>query len=456
MHLIWENLIKNLLKLWTGDFKGMDSGREDYELEKSVWDSIGEATAASGSTIPSAYGARVPNVASDGVYLTADMLSFWTTYIGPNLLRGRFKHVRYYNHFIRLVRLLNICLQFEITSDELDEVHAGFISWVEDYERFYYQYDAQRLPTCPVTIHALLHIAPSIKGTGPVWCYWAFPMERYCGKIQPAIQNRRFPYACLARHVLEDARLTQIKSIYNVAETLSLCPPRLGSIPGTFTDPSYPTCRLHPPRNPQRPDDSTLTLLVGAMVTRFNENNDGTVVTPAIVRECLKEADIEEWGKIHRIDSDVGDRIRASELGSTRDDSRDASFVRYEMYVDQNATLHNVDPEYELETFYGQLLRVYLIRFCHPCPELNLFASTTTFIMASIKTCKILTETIPGLDIHFYSSLGKTDVIDITSVQCLVGRIACGRNKWALIDRSGTLARAQRDVKQADENEHDV
>jgi hypothetical protein len=58
MHLFWENLMKNLIKLWTSDFKGMDSGVEEYELEASVWSAVGEATASSGATIPSCYGAR--------------------------------------------------------------------------------------------------------------------------------------------------------------------------------------------------------------------------------------------------------------------------------------------------------------------------------------------------------------------------------------------------------------
>ncbi|THU76250.1 hypothetical protein K435DRAFT_739434 [Dendrothele bispora CBS 962.96] len=443
MHLIWENLIKNLIKLWTGQFKGMDCGTGDYQFEKEVWQAIGDATAASGSTIPSAYGVRVPNVAGDGVYLTADMLSFWAMYLGPILMRSRFKHVRYYNHFIRLVKLLNVCLQFEMTSEEIEDVRLGFISWVKDYERFYYQYDAERLPMCPLTIHALLHIAPSIKVSGPVWCYWAFPMERYCGKLLPAIRSRRFPFASLARHVVEDARLTQISTIYGVSRELALLPPRVGPISGTFIDPvAYPTCRLHPPRNVKRPEENTLVLLVGALVTRFNDNERGIKVTPSTVRRCLREADIEEWAKLQTIDSDRGDMMRASELGATRDDSRDASFVRYQMYVDLNALRRNARPKYELQTFYGQLLRIYLIRFQQPCPQLGL-SEPSTIIMASIKTCNLLQEQIPGLDIHFYSTMGKTDVIDATSLQCLVGRINCGHNKWAIIDRSGSLARAQ-------------
>lgn len=90
------------------------------------------------------------------------------------------------------------------------------------YFRIYYQHDYHRLSTCPLTIHTLLHIVDGIKAMGPVWCYWAFPMERYCGTIQPAICSRRHPFASLAWHVLEDAQLTQIKIYYDVIDELSL------------------------------------------------------------------------------------------------------------------------------------------------------------------------------------------------------------------------------------------
>jgi len=134
MHLIWENLVKNLVLLWTGEFKGLDDGTESYTLPKAIWEAIRTATATAGSTIPSAYGSRVPNIQTHRSQLSAEMWSFWTLYLGPVLLRRRFQHQKYYAHFIRLVRLLNICLQFEITDDEIEEVRLGFIRWVEDYE----------------------------------------------------------------------------------------------------------------------------------------------------------------------------------------------------------------------------------------------------------------------------------------------------------------------------------
>jgi hypothetical protein len=135
MHLIWENLIPNLISLWTGDFKGLDEGAGEYEFQPKVWESIGVGTTTAGTTIPSAFGARPPNPASNKAAFSAEAWSFWTMYLGPVLLRHRFRHQRYYKHFIQLVKLLQICLQFEITTEEVQTVHEGFIGWVEDYEK---------------------------------------------------------------------------------------------------------------------------------------------------------------------------------------------------------------------------------------------------------------------------------------------------------------------------------
>ena len=135
MHLIWENLIPNLVSLWTGEFKGLDEGVGEYQFMPKVWEAIGAATTTAGSTMPSVFGIRPPNPAKYKSSYSAEAWSFWTLYLGPVLLRRRFRNQCYYKHFIKLVKLLQICLQFEITSEEVQTVHVGFINWVEDYEK---------------------------------------------------------------------------------------------------------------------------------------------------------------------------------------------------------------------------------------------------------------------------------------------------------------------------------
>jgi hypothetical protein len=136
MHLIWENLIPNLILHWTGQFKGLDEGSEAYQLADGIWEAIGAETARAGTYIPSAYGSRVPDIAQDKTACTAESWSFWSQYIGPVLLRNRFRNSKYYRHFVTLISLLNRCLQFEISKEEIEELREGFAEWVENYEMY--------------------------------------------------------------------------------------------------------------------------------------------------------------------------------------------------------------------------------------------------------------------------------------------------------------------------------
>lgn len=91
----------------------------------------------------------------------------------------------------------------------------------------YYGYDPERLSACPLTVHALLHIADSITIAGPVWTYWAFLMECYCGALLPAVKSRRFPYSNLSNHISDVALLSAVQFIYDL--DLSFKRPRPGA-----------------------------------------------------------------------------------------------------------------------------------------------------------------------------------------------------------------------------------
>jgi Transposase family tnp2 len=134
MHLIWENLIPNLIEFWTGSFKDLDHEGKDYVIESHIWKQIGSTTAACGATIPSAFGARVPDIAAYQS-MSAEMYANWTLFIAPIVLRGRFKRPCYYKHFLQLVELLKLCLALEISETMLNRIEEGFRLWVEEYEK---------------------------------------------------------------------------------------------------------------------------------------------------------------------------------------------------------------------------------------------------------------------------------------------------------------------------------
>ena len=85
-----------------------------------------------------------------------------------------------------------------------------------------------------MTVHALLHIADGIDACGPVWAYWAFPMERYCGRLQRAIRSRRFPWSNLDEHVLATAQIKQVGLRYSLEHELSFKPDPKDYVEGQF------------------------------------------------------------------------------------------------------------------------------------------------------------------------------------------------------------------------------
>lgn len=135
MHLVFENLIPNLALLWSGNFKGLNKD-QPFVFSKTVWEAIGTAAAASRSTMPSSYGAPVPNVATDRSSFSAETWSQWALFVGPVVLNGRFPDKRYHDHFCDLIKLINLCLKFEFSKEDIVEIREGFIRWVEKYEAY--------------------------------------------------------------------------------------------------------------------------------------------------------------------------------------------------------------------------------------------------------------------------------------------------------------------------------
>jgi hypothetical protein len=113
--------------------------------------------------------------------------------------------------------------------------------------------------------------------------------------------------------------------------------------------------------------------------------------------------------------------------------------LQYELYVDKYARQRRKTPKLELKTFYGQIQHIILVRL--PATQDLQLNEPETVILASIKNCPIKRSN--DLDMHYYQGEdGYTEIVDITSIQCLVGRIF-DRDWWTVIDRSGKLARPE-------------
>jgi hypothetical protein len=117
--------------------------------------------------------------------------------------------------------------------------------------------------------------------------------------------------------------------------------------------------------------------------------------------------------------------------------------AQYEVLVDKYAHHKKKKAVFEQHTFYGQLQHILVCplpahKFFNPPNTQNLRAETLLF--AAIRPCRSKPNT--GTGIHHYSNLGSLEVIDLASIQAVVGRVF-NQDHWAIIDRSGELAHAQ-------------
>jgi hypothetical protein len=188
-------------------------------------------------------------------------------------------------------------------------------------------------------VHALLHIADDIRQVGPVWCYWAFAMERYCGLLATSRKSRRDPFVSLSRRIRDIVQLNQIKVKYNLADQLNL------GVDVVTPGKSYIQCELlrglfnnvvHIPRTDpdvammrpyrvSRIDDAIRRKIAAHLVTNIQNQQHVTVNTmlPFIPIE------IPHWGKMKILSCNETIRTIAA-VGSGERGMRDNTFIKVE------------------------------------------------------------------------------------------------------------------------------
>jgi len=134
MHLLYENVVKNLVNLWKGRFKGLNEGNGDYIIPDHIWKQIGEETVAAMKDVPSAFVRSLGNINDDQANYTAEGWAFWFMYLAPFLLKNRLND-HCFLHMCRLVEIMKTCIQFTLQHNEIDALEDKIISWVQEYER---------------------------------------------------------------------------------------------------------------------------------------------------------------------------------------------------------------------------------------------------------------------------------------------------------------------------------
>ncbi|KAG9073965.1 hypothetical protein FRC06_011022, partial [Ceratobasidium sp. 370] len=301
MHLLFENLVPNLIKHWTGNFKGLNKGTGDYRISANDWATIGRLTREAGHTIPSAFVGTLLNIADDGHLFKAEAHEFWFQYIAPVVLQGRLPEPYYH-------------------SAEIDEIEDMIHEWITDYER--------------------VLLALGLKNR-------VRPYEHLDNYVQ-----RRVPMQIVSRiYNLPLLTKPKINYRYQAGEKLTsrkTMYPRFDSI--VLSAPVHKNIRL-------------TTQIENQLVKYFATANLALrLQTRQAILDQIDTGTLVRYGRFHLAGD--GDKVRVTDLIQRNPSiAQDNLFIWYTLVGDANASFEDL-PDDPIEiTHYGQVLDIYYVEF---------------------------------------------------------------------------------------------
>ena len=112
-------------------------------------------------------------------------------------------------------------------------------------------------------------------------------------------------------------------------------------------------------------------------------------------------------------------------------------WLQYTGMIDRNAHQRNRPANHVHINLYGQLETIFSI----PFPAATELGLDEPFKVVVAAIWKAKTSVKTPLHIPYYSEMGGMEVVDISVIKCLVGRIE-DRGEWAIVDRTAGLAQA--------------
>ena len=213
MHAVCINLMRALVTLWRGEFKGLNAGSGAYIIPAATWEVIGEETRDSNHWMPAAFVRSLPNIHTDFGNFTAEASSFWMMYIAPHVLRDRLPEP-YYIHMLDLVTIMKTCTKFGITRQEHAQLSVDIYKWRLEYEEYYCQYNPARFCTMTLALHEMDHLPDDILNCGPPTALWEFVTERSMGDVVRSVTSRSYPFSQLANTLLQCEQLKVVQMTY--------------------------------------------------------------------------------------------------------------------------------------------------------------------------------------------------------------------------------------------------
>ena len=88
---------------------------------------------------------------------------------------------------------MNLATGRIISKDNIEVIRNNIITFLRHYEADYQENLFSRVTFWKPVFHQLLHVADCITDLGPMWSYWQFPCERFCGTLVSSVRSRSKP-----------------------------------------------------------------------------------------------------------------------------------------------------------------------------------------------------------------------------------------------------------------------
>ena len=114
--------------------------------------------------------------------------------------------------------------------------------------------------------------------------------------------------------------------------------------------------------------------------------------------------------------------------------------MQYSLARDIHEKKRNMPPVFKATEYFGQLVSILVVEF--PPRIVPSIAQSEMRVLAIVGTKDTETETPLKIPYYTEPKAAKVRAVDMTTLMCLVGRVK-DRGRWAIVDRSGDLARAE-------------
>ncbi|PKK69834.1 hypothetical protein RhiirC2_681950 [Rhizophagus irregularis] len=143
MHLFFENVAPSMYAHWSGKFFNNNLLlSSDYELSKSQWENIGIQLEKVKKNMPIEIGRPPRDIFKYHNGYKAVEWRNWIILFSLPLLKAYLdnRHLQGWANFVKSVKL---CLEPEISEEQIDDVQNLLKKFSDYYEREYYQNDGQ-------------------------------------------------------------------------------------------------------------------------------------------------------------------------------------------------------------------------------------------------------------------------------------------------------------------------